>query len=399
MIRSLVDWAWTFVQPEYELFRLAKRGDHVALATYLLQHSHEEIRRAIQYKDDAGRSALHQACRDGHVECIHLMLQHPVIHALLPGHTDASGNGLLHHACVGGHVETLKFLIRENVSPYQLNYRFQSPLDLARTYYHDEEDARFLKCIEVLEQICTIFEGWIYESTDNLASNFLGVSALQSWRRRYCVVLRTALTSHVELVLYDKDDYSATTDISLWRRPVNPSSIVLARIDDDIDFNSKQKIFNNKKFAFSLACIKKSMTEPQTNAHGGGYKTLEFACVDADGYAHWGDFFHTFLHPPFSSHPSIPSAAPAVAMPKDDALKPSAPSIESIHFEEVVKPSAAPALPSSECIICLDGPVEAVCVPCGHHAMCMACATQLYNSSRECPVCRAALNQVIRLYR
>ncbi|XP_031271051.1 putative E3 ubiquitin-protein ligase XBAT34 isoform X2 [Pistacia vera] len=50
------------------------------------------------------------------------------------------------------------------------------------------------------------------------------------------------------------------------------------------------------------------------------------------------------------------------------------------------------------CVICLDAPVEGVCVPCGHMAGCMSCLNQVKAKKWGCPVCRAKINQVVRLY-
>ncbi|KAF1792767.1 Zinc finger, RING/FYVE/PHD-type [Phytophthora cactorum] len=54
---------------------------------------------------------------------------------------------------------------------------------------------------------------------------------------------------------------------------------------------------------------------------------------------------------------------------------------------------------TDECVICFDGPQEAVCVPCGHNAVCMDCAQELLDTTRLCPVCRQQVREVIRLYR
>ncbi|GMF47963.1 unnamed protein product [Phytophthora fragariaefolia] len=54
---------------------------------------------------------------------------------------------------------------------------------------------------------------------------------------------------------------------------------------------------------------------------------------------------------------------------------------------------------NDECVICFDGPQEAVCVPCGHNAVCMDCAQELVDTTRLCPVCRQQVREVIRLYR
>ncbi|XWS53808.1 hypothetical protein CRYUN_Cryun10bG0031900 [Craigia yunnanensis] len=51
------------------------------------------------------------------------------------------------------------------------------------------------------------------------------------------------------------------------------------------------------------------------------------------------------------------------------------------------------------CAICLDAPSEAACVPCGHVAGCMSCLNEIKAKKWGCPVCRAKIEQVIKLYR
>lgn len=53
---------------------------------------------------------------------------------------------------------------------------------------------------------------------------------------------------------------------------------------------------------------------------------------------------------------------------------------------------------SSSCVICLDAPVEGACIPCGHMAGCMSCMNEIKAKKWGCPVCRAKIDQVIRLY-
>lgn len=52
----------------------------------------------------------------------------------------------------------------------------------------------------------------------------------------------------------------------------------------------------------------------------------------------------------------------------------------------------------SSCVICLDAPVEGACIPCGHMAGCMSCLNEVKAKKWGCPVCRAKINQVVRLY-
>ncbi|KAF0717104.1 Aste57867_2492 [Aphanomyces stellatus] len=55
---------------------------------------------------------------------------------------------------------------------------------------------------------------------------------------------------------------------------------------------------------------------------------------------------------------------------------------------------------NTHCIVCLDGPQDAACIPCGHNAICMTCAQVLIKQAeRSCSVCRQEIREVIRIFR
>ncbi len=49
---------------------------------------------------------------------------------------------------------------------------------------------------------------------------------------------------------------------------------------------------------------------------------------------------------------------------------------------------------SAECIICMDATSTHAFVPCGHKCSCEECASKLHT----CPICRAAIERVIKIY-
>ena len=53
---------------------------------------------------------------------------------------------------------------------------------------------------------------------------------------------------------------------------------------------------------------------------------------------------------------------------------------------------------SNLCIVCLDSRAEAACIPCGHMAGCLTCLKMIETKSRQCPVCRAKIDQVVKIY-
>lgn len=53
---------------------------------------------------------------------------------------------------------------------------------------------------------------------------------------------------------------------------------------------------------------------------------------------------------------------------------------------------------SSSCVICWEAPIEGACIPCGHMVGCMSCLNEIKAKKGDCPVCRAKINQVVKLY-
>ncbi|KAK8511188.1 hypothetical protein V6N13_013608 [Hibiscus sabdariffa] len=105
---------------------------------------------------------------------------------------------------------------------------------------------------------------------------------------------------------------------------------------------------------------------------------------------------------------SVPSAPPALNM--DEIVEDGPiqyPSIDSTPIDlsssnsESLPPSAGQTNQDEapSCTICLDAPSEAACVPCGHVAGCMSCLNEIKAKKWGCPVCRAEIQQVIKLYR
>lgn len=127
-----------------------------------------------------------------------------------------------------------------------------------------------------------------------------------------------------------------------------------------------------------------------------------------------------------AQHTQIQNNTPATQAnyeTSDPAALPSAPSIanevidnEPIHYPSIdfgpvdmssptveIMPTSASERKedgdsSSCCVVCLDAPVEGACIPCGHMVGCMSCLNEIKAKKWGCPVCRAKIEQVIRLY-
>ena len=48
-----------------------------------------------------------------------------------------------------------------------------------------------------------------------------------------------------------------------------------------------------------------------------------------------------------------------------------------------------------ECIICLTNPKNTIMMPCGHLCVCDECAIPITKSTKQCPVCRAAITSTV----
>ena len=55
---------------------------------------------------------------------------------------------------------------------------------------------------------------------------------------------------------------------------------------------------------------------------------------------------------------------------------------------------------SEGCEVCLVQPRDAriALVPCGHQRFCASCADEVFRLQRGCPICRGAIQMILRLY-
>jgi hypothetical protein len=68
------------------------------------------------------------------------------------------------------------------------------------------------------------------------------------------------------------------------------------------------------------------------------------------------------------------------------------------HISNEAAAAASSKGGASQCVVCWDAPAEGVCIPCGHMAGCMNCLSEIKAKNWGCPVCRATIQQVIRVY-
>lgn len=106
----------------------------------------------------------------------------------------------------------------------------------------------------------------------------------------------------------------------------------------------------------------------------------------------------TSSSPPAPSAPPLPTGTDLIHYPSID-LSP-----VQIDYSAITPHEDPPASDSAadekggQCVVCWDAPAQGVCIPCGHLAGCMDCLTEIKDKGWGCPVCRAAIQQVVKVY-
>lgn len=79
-------------------------------------------------------------------------------------------------------------------------------------------------------------------------------------------------------------------------------------------------------------------------------------------------------------------------------------STSSVHPEQPSRPFTLPQPVQSspinrgQCVVCIEGSVDTVLYQCGHMCVCHSCGLKLKMDGQNCPMCRAAIRDVIRAY-
>ena len=60
--------------------------------------------------------------------------------------------------------------------------------------------------------------------------------------------------------------------------------------------------------------------------------------------------------------------------------------------------SAGSDATTHECVVCMDSKKSHALVPCGHMCVCKKCAETILATRQLCPVCRALVLQVFKVY-
>lgn len=158
------------------------------------------------------------------------------------------------------------------------------------------------------------------------------------------------------------------------------SSSITNFVDASVDQGSHAPGASSPKKGYN---IQEASTSTVANSHVGAQPILENSVPASVPSAPIAD---EIIHDDGSIHyPQIDAT-----LPLDMSQHP----LESSNARAEEKKDAG----TSSCVICLDAPVEGACIPCGHMAGCMSCLNEIKAKKWGCPVCRAKIDQVVRLY-
>lgn len=51
------------------------------------------------------------------------------------------------------------------------------------------------------------------------------------------------------------------------------------------------------------------------------------------------------------------------------------------------------------CVICMSNAADYLVLPCGHQCGCESCLTVLKNNKADCPICRAKISNLVKVFR
>ncbi|WZZ58667.1 hypothetical protein YC2023_058774 [Brassica napus] len=335
-------------------------------------------------------------------------------------------------------------------NPLVLNDDGQTPLEVAR-------DKGFTFVVHKIESHICLFSGWMREfygpayldSQNQLPSKRVWVVVVPTRSRNPAQPLK------LEVVVYDCSLPTAKprTVMPLWKANLEEP------ITDQSDI-SVMIIVNESTFLSRWRQRLKRRNEVYTQTHlrlapstKGDEQQLKWFCDACKGIPQPRRVFlqtapsahHAMSETPNAIHHSVgeesSSTAPPPPPPSSGKAStsvlnsqesvilhehsPSAPPLTDDHIEtledgpvhyptidstpvDVLSSSPLPASAEGEkkedgsygqCSICLDAPSDVVCVPCGHLAGCMSCLIEIKSNNGRCPVCRAKIDQIIKLYR
>jgi hypothetical protein len=428
-----------------KLWKASKRGELKAIQL-ILQNEPKEIEAINQYHPIKGTTALMIACSNKHSDVVRFLIEMGA--DLNMADRGQHQNTALHYAAYQNNVTAIEYLLHAGCNPYLWNRRGHTAIDLAILRHRRS-------AVSALMQHLVVKKGWLYCRKSNA-----GLRSLV-WKRRWIVVLacnpqKTAL----QLCIYKSDDVirpnfvvllnmRASLHVTLREKTAFLDKSNMFAINTPMDCQRMRR----KSFTRNPAIINKSRIKKNK---------LQFAAETEEGRHSWMNLFNgsdqpqtdhffgtsvqSYSHSSIAAISTIPSSSAPLVLSMPTGLvslsnsqgmlfpfsnvvaEPSAPPMQMTEFEAGMYPlvedtisgienymrgggSVATALASppssinntsnarSECVICMDAPKDAICIPCGHIAGCFTCLQALHTCpSGQCPICRVSMTNVIKIY-
>ncbi|KAJ0254750.1 Ankyrin repeat-containing protein [Hirschfeldia incana] len=390
---------------------------------------------SLEWMDRKGRTPLIMACRKRELYDVAKTLIElgANINAYLPARNAGTP---LHHAAKKGLVRTVELLLSHGANPLARNDDGQKPLDIAR-------DKGFSNVVGVIERHICLFSGWMRQ--------FYGPAFSPRSDRVWVVVLpigsrNPAEPLKLEVAVYTRfEDAEPRKIIPLWlsnmEEPItNQSGIEVSiirtyhicdsgavtqerfRLGPSIEGGEQQlkwfcdackgipQTTHTPKFLQSALSAPQLMSETPTLNHQSIGEASSSTAPPPPPSSWKANTLGLNSHERVIVHKPSPSAPPLTDDDDVQTLKESPIHYPIIDSTPVDVPYSSPPPASAEgeknedrssgqCSICLDAPSDAVCVPCGHLAGCMSCLTEIKSKNWGCPVCRAKIDQIVKLYR
>ncbi|KAF8083206.1 hypothetical protein N665_0788s0006 [Sinapis alba] len=405
----------------------------------------------LEWMDREGKTPLMMACMNSELYDVAKTLIElgANVNAYLPARHAGTP---LHHAAKSGLENTVKLLLSHGANPLVLNDDCQTPLEVARV-------KGFSNVVRAIESHICLFSGWMRQFYSPAILDLFAPQLLS--RRVWVVILPTgsrnpAKPFKLELVVYASlQDAQPLTVMPLWKanleEPRAQQSDTSVIIVENSTIPSRRR--QRRKRRHQVVRQTRLRLAPSIESDEQQLKWFCDACKGIPQPTHPPVFLQTapsapplhtaMIETPNTNHHSIGEASSSTAPPPSSEKastsglnshesviivhepSPSAPPLTDddvqtleegpVHYPtidstpvDIPFSSLLPALAegekkedvsSGQCSICLDAPSEAVCVPCGHVAGCMSCLTETKSKNWGCPVCRAKIDQIMKLYR
>ncbi|CAN6918499.1 unnamed protein product, partial [Brassica oleracea] len=325
----------------------------------------------------------------------------------------------LHHAAKRGFENTVKLLLSHGANPLVLNDDCQTPLEVARV-------KGFSNVVRAIESHICLFSGWMREF---YGPAILDLFAPQLLSRKVWVVIvptgsrNPAKPLKLELVIYASlQDAQPRAVMPLWKANLeepkakqSDTSVIIVE-NSTIPRRRRQR----RKRRHQVVRQIRLRLAPSIE---GDEQQLKWFCDACKGIPQFlnnttssSSFLRESKHLGLNSHESVivhepsPSAPPLTDDDDVQTLADGPVHYPTIDSTPVDVSSSSPLPPSAEgekkedgsagqCSVCLDALSDAVCVPCGHVAGCTSCLTEIKSKNLGCPVCRAKIDQIVKVYR